>query len=288
MFLNVLLSTFGIALRGIDTRFNYVDSNFVSTLSASQTEILPTQFPAVTTLPTPTQKSQKLEEITSVSGKTSIPLPETKTNQTCQSGYTGTFPHCQPEKCRHPTMGVYPNCFVPPCPPRYSGTYPACKRPTDQICPFGSTGSFPNCVVSIQNCPDGSICDDMILIPLLQTSTQAPVTPTEHQLTDGDKKEWEDFKRNFNKTHTNQTNEEHHRQIFLQNQEIVKVHNKRFEQGLETYSLAINQFSDQTWDELFGVDSIKELDNHKVNDIHTSYTVTESVKNEAETVSSER
>ncbi|KAG4073984.1 hypothetical protein HA402_014189 [Bradysia odoriphaga] len=275
MFLNILLSTFGIALRGIDTRVNYVDSNFASTLSPSQTEILSTQFPAVTTVPTPTEKSQKLEELTSVS--------DTQPNQTCETGYTGTFPHCESEKCQHPTIGIHPNCFIPPCPPRYSGTYPVCKRPEDQICPFGSTGSFPNCVVSIQNCPEESICDDVILQPSLQTSTQASVSSTAHQLTDVDKMEWENFKRTFNKTHTNQTNEEHHQQIFLQNQEIVKIHNKRFEQGLETYSLAINQFSDQTWNELFGVDPNKELANHKVHNIHTPSTVTESGKNEAET-----
>ncbi len=81
----------------------------------------------------------------------------------------------------------------------------------------------------------------------------------------------------FNKTYSNQTVEHDRRQIFLRNQEIVHSHNERFERGLETYSLAINEFSDHTYDELISVDPLKEVVNRKRHDI---VSVTAKEKND--------
>lgn len=89
--------------------------------------------------------------------------------------------------------------------------------------------------------------------------------------------EWEEFKRIFNKTFANQIEEEKRQKIFLQNKSSVDAHNLLFERGIETYSLAINEFSDRTYDEVIEVvdssDSVSnnknELVTHSLNGKHT-------------------
>lgn len=72
----------------------------------------------------------------------------------------------------------------------------------------------------------------------------------------------------FNKTYSNEIEEKKRQQIFLQNQEIVEAHNKLENQGLETYSLAINEYSDWTYDEhleVIGMDLSKAVNEKFVN-----------------------
>lgn len=47
--------------------------------------------------------------------------------------------------------------------------------------------------------------------------------------------------------------EKKRQQIFARNQATIEAHNKLFEQGIETYSLATNEFTDRTYDEYLGV-----------------------------------
>lgn len=75
--------------------------------------------------------------------------------------------------------------------------------------------------------------------------------------------EWEDFKRIFNKTYTNQIEEKKRQQIFVHNEEVVAAHNRLFERGMATYSLAINKFSDWTYNEVLGMDLSSLASNQK-------------------------
>lgn len=63
--------------------------------------------------------------------------------------------------------------------------------------------------------------------------------------------------------------EKKRKQIFLKSQETVKHHNRLFEQGTETYSLAINEFSDRTYGEFLGVDRSKSASNQNEFYIHS-------------------
>lgn len=221
-----------------------------------------TQLPSTDTpLPSLTQTTQIIEEPSTPLAETLTQQPEIPTQTTsksCEMGFTGTFPDCtkieKKQKCRRPSIGVHPDCFIPPCPPRYSGTYPKCEKPTDQICPFGSVGVFPHCEVQLpkENCTEGSICDAIVLPSTAQSpapTSSSSLSPTEHPLTDANKIEWEDFKRKFNKTYIDPVDEQKRHQTFLQTRKFVEAHNRLYEQGIETYTLAINEFSDRTYDE---------------------------------------
>ncbi|KAG5674826.1 hypothetical protein PVAND_004772 [Polypedilum vanderplanki] len=57
------------------------------------------------------------------------------------------------------------------------------------------------------------------------------------------------FKTKHSKTYHNKTEEQNRFKIFSENYLFIKKHNKRFQKGLETYELGINQFTDLTRDE---------------------------------------
>ncbi len=73
-----------------------------------------------------------------------------KVAETCQAGYTGTYPNCVAPACQAGYTGTYPNCTAPSCPTGHTGTYPNCVAPA---CPSGYTGTYPNCVAP--SCPTG-------------------------------------------------------------------------------------------------------------------------------------
>ena len=54
--------------------------------------------------------------------------------------------------CPTGTTGTYPNCVVPQpvCPTGTTGTYPNCVVP-QPVCPTGTTGAYPNCIVINNN-----------------------------------------------------------------------------------------------------------------------------------------
>ncbi|XP_030745268.1 cathepsin L-like proteinase [Sitophilus oryzae] len=61
--------------------------------------------------------------------------------------------------------------------------------------------------------------------------------------------EWINFKSKFNKSYDSEEEEQKRYQIFQDNYDKVVEHNKKFEAGEESSSLAINQFSDQSQEE---------------------------------------
>lgn len=62
-----------------------------------------------------------------------------------------------PPICPPGTAGTYPHCVIPQpvCPVGTTGTYPNCITPIP-VCPPGTTGTYPNCVVPQPVCPTGT------------------------------------------------------------------------------------------------------------------------------------
>lgn len=56
--------------------------------------------------------------------------------------------------------------------------------------------------------------------------------------------QWEDFKLTYKKTYDSVQEEAYRRQIFLKNYKDIQNHNENYEQGLETFSKTLNEFSD--------------------------------------------
>jgi len=63
---------------------------------------------------------------------------------------------------------------------------------------------------------------------------------------------WEFFKSTHEKVYSTNTEEQFRRSLFEKNVEEVKQHNMKFLSGLESYSMAVNQFSDMMLDEVIG------------------------------------
>lgn len=61
--------------------------------------------------------------------------------------------------------------------------------------------------------------------------------------------EWEDFKKNFEKSYKDADDEKKHRDIYMENKKSIAEHNAKYEKGEETYTKGINQFSDMTEEE---------------------------------------
>ncbi|XP_076259752.1 cathepsin L-like proteinase [Rhynchophorus ferrugineus] len=61
--------------------------------------------------------------------------------------------------------------------------------------------------------------------------------------------QFQQFKLKHEKLYKNQSEETQRFTIFRKNLELINEHNKRYEEGLETYTMAINQFADMTSEE---------------------------------------
>lgn len=61
--------------------------------------------------------------------------------------------------------------------------------------------------------------------------------------------EWEKFKLSYNKRYDSVVEEAYRKAIFIKNLQKINDHNQNYEQGLETFSNAINEFSDLGTDE---------------------------------------
>jgi hypothetical protein len=55
---------------------------------------------------------------------------------------------------------------------------------------------------------------------------------------------WETFKKTYSKKYANSTDEDRRRSIWLFQKQRIEEHNKRADNGLETYRLAENGFMD--------------------------------------------
>ncbi|CAH0561394.1 unnamed protein product [Brassicogethes aeneus] len=60
-----------------------------------------------------------------------------------------------------------------------------------------------------------------------------------------DQKLWEEYKQKYNKVYTPKEDDEHYIN-YLKNVRDIKKHNKRYDAGLETYTMGINQFTDMS------------------------------------------
>lgn len=61
--------------------------------------------------------------------------------------------------------------------------------------------------------------------------------------------QWEDFKLTYNKNYETIQEEAYRKSIFLKNLKEIETHNRKFEQGLESFSKGLNEFSDMDPDE---------------------------------------
>ncbi|KAJ3648350.1 hypothetical protein Zmor_020160 [Zophobas morio] len=62
---------------------------------------------------------------------------------------------------------------------------------------------------------------------------------------------WDSFKKTYNKSYATLGEENFRKQIFLERLKIIEEQNHKFERGLSSFSVTINQFADLTKEELF-------------------------------------
>ena len=61
--------------------------------------------------------------------------------------------------------------------------------------------------------------------------------------------QWNDFKLKFQKSFRSFSDETIRKQNFLKNLKTIELHNAKYEQGLSTYYMGVNFYSDWTWEE---------------------------------------
>ena len=61
--------------------------------------------------------------------------------------------------------------------------------------------------------------------------------------------QWNDFKLKFQKSFRSFSDETIRKQNFLKNLKTIELHNAKYEQGLSTYHMGVNFYSDWTWEE---------------------------------------
>merc|ERR1712018_238550 len=65
----------------------------------------------------------------------------------------------------------------------------------------------------------------------------------------GRNQQWDEFKVKFGKVHRDLKHESERRAVFEKNMDMIEAHNVKFEKGLTTYKMGINQFTDLTYEE---------------------------------------
>jgi Cathepsin propeptide inhibitor domain (I29) len=61
--------------------------------------------------------------------------------------------------------------------------------------------------------------------------------------------EWTEYKLEHKKVYDTLDEEQYRYGVYLKNRELIAEHNKRYALDLETYTMGINHFSDQTYEE---------------------------------------
>lgn len=56
--------------------------------------------------------------------------------------------------------------------------------------------------------------------------------------------EWNSFKQLYAKSYADQREEQRRKQIFEENKQLIDTHNARYEAGIESYAMGVNQFTD--------------------------------------------
>ncbi|XP_066951498.1 digestive cysteine proteinase 1-like [Macrobrachium rosenbergii] len=62
--------------------------------------------------------------------------------------------------------------------------------------------------------------------------------------------QWEEFKKTYGKSYASQEEELYRKSVYEEKLKFIEEHNKRYEQGLETYTVAVNKFADMTQEEV--------------------------------------
>ncbi|XP_055296468.1 procathepsin L-like [Sitodiplosis mosellana] len=68
-----------------------------------------------------------------------------------------------------------------------------------------------------------------------------------------EKNDWEQYKVKHSKSYANDEEHDLRMNIFLQHRKKIAEHNKRFDEGLVTYEMGLNGFSDMTFEEFSGI-----------------------------------
>ncbi|XP_063904975.1 procathepsin L-like [Zophobas morio] len=84
----------------------------------------------------------------------------------------------------------------------------------------------------------------LLLVALAIYGTSAALTSEQVEA------KWESFKTSFSKSYVNAREEAFRKQIFQKNVQHFEEHNAKFEQGLVTYTLGVNEFADMTKEEM--------------------------------------
>ena len=92
--------------------------------------------------------------------------------------------------------------------------------------------------------------------------------------------QWEDFKVKFKKGFRDSTHEAERRAIFESTLDLIESHNAKFEQGLTTYKMGINQYSDRTYEE-FQETVLMRTEPKLDDETHVKTSVAKNVKSTA-------
>ena len=65
----------------------------------------------------------------------------------------------------------------------------------------------------------------------------------------GRNQQWDEFKVQFNKEFRDLKHESERRAVFEANLDTIEAHNVKYEKGLSSYKMGINQFTDMTYEE---------------------------------------
>merc|ERR1712141_877517 len=69
----------------------------------------------------------------------------------------------------------------------------------------------------------------------------------------GRNQQWDDFKVKFNKGFRDLKHESERRAVFEANLDTIEAHNVKYEKGLSSYKMGINQFTDMTYEEFSNI-----------------------------------
>merc|ERR1712165_17617 len=80
----------------------------------------------------------------------------------------------------------------------------------------------------------------------------------------GRNQQWDDFKVKFNKEFRDLKHESERRAVFEANLDTIEAHNVKYEKGLSSYKMGINQFTDMTYEEFSNVVLMEPRDSEHV------------------------
>ncbi|KAK4876096.1 hypothetical protein RN001_012518 [Aquatica leii] len=114
----------------------------------------------------------------------------------------------------------------------------------------------------------------MKLIVLVVAFTASQVTSSNDLI----EEKWITFKNNFRKQYSNRVEETNRLKIFNENLKTIDAHNKKYEKGLVSYTLGINQFSDLLHSEFIEQTSCLKQNFRFLQHFNQTFIVPENIK----------